>query len=165
MAGVLKEYRCNECGRVFDSTVPSCIHCGTTNIKRIFLTPIAIKSDRTKLNDSNMEHLCESYGLTDFSNNESTKHDKSPALQAGWVAPNDAKTLTQLQTIVQDKTLNLGEAKVAPPSREVKNGSIDPRLLGGHGAGKLVTEVQTQGTKDRVDLETKVKTELAQGAA
>lgn len=84
MAGVIKEYRCLDCNRIFDSNIPVCIHCGSTNIERIFTQPFAFKSDKTKSSDNNLEHLTSSYGLTDFSNNENTKH--TPNNSQHWMA-------------------------------------------------------------------------------
>lgn len=159
---VLKEYRCQEpnCGRLFDSTVPSCIHCGSTNVKRIFLTPPGFKSDKTKMQDSSLEHLTESYGLTDYSNNPNTRHDapKSPGM---WV--NTKNEIGDIQKIIGDQTISLGAAKIASPSSAVKNGSVDIREFSDKGGGADVAYAQEIGKDDRVQLETTVRKEL--GAA
>jgi hypothetical protein len=75
---VIKEYRCSDCNRIFDSGIPSCIHCGSTSVQRIYVTPFGFKSDKTKFSDDNLEHLASSYKLGDFSNNENTKHTPEP---------------------------------------------------------------------------------------
>lgn len=80
--GVIKEYRCSDCNRIFDSSIPSCIHCGSINVVRIFTQAFSFKSDKTKFSDDNLEHLTSSYKLGDFSNNESTKH--TPDRSGHW---------------------------------------------------------------------------------
>lgn len=156
---VLKEYRCQDprCGRLFDSFVPSCIHCGTTNVKRVFLTPPGFKSDKTKLQDSSIEHLTASYHLSDFSNNQSTKHD--PDRPAGaWV--NTQSELGDLRTLVNDPSLALGGAKMAAPNSRMKNGSVDTRAFAGMGGDEIIANTQERGKDDRTQLETTVKAEL-----
>jgi DNA-directed RNA polymerase subunit RPC12/RpoP len=81
---VIKEYKCKDCGRIFDSQFPSCIHCGSTEVQRIFITPFGYKSDRTKFSDDNIKSQIEAYGLSDYSNNESTRHDPAKVLQSSW---------------------------------------------------------------------------------
>lgn len=85
---VLKEYRCNDCKIIFDSTIPVCIYCGSENIQRIFVTPFGFKSDKTKSTDGHMEHHLKSFGLSDFSNNESTKH--TPERRECWTSAKEA---------------------------------------------------------------------------
>jgi len=83
MSMVVKEYRCSDCNRIFDSNIPSCIHCGSINVTRIFTQPFAFKSEKTRFSDDNLEHLTSSYNLDDFSNNESTKH--TPDRESKWI--------------------------------------------------------------------------------
>jgi hypothetical protein len=99
---VIREYRCDNCHRIFDSAVPSCIHCGSTEVTRIFTQPFAFKSDKTKFTDSNIQHLTEEFNLSDYSNNESTKH--TPESKSFWKpvankagAPTGTVDLTDLQ--------------------------------------------------------------------
>jgi len=102
---VIKEYKCSDCTRIFDATIPSCIHCGSINVIRVFVTPFAFKSYKTKFSDDNFNHLMESYKLSDFSNNENTKHtpDRSSmwksvsanAAGTGTVDPSDLQNFKQ----------------------------------------------------------------------
>lgn len=71
---VIKEWKCLDCG-YFESAEPICPLCGTTEVKRVFLTPPSFKSDKTKLTDENIESLSRQFGMTDYSNNLSTKHE------------------------------------------------------------------------------------------
>lgn len=46
---VLKEFRClsEDCGQDFESLVPVCEHCGSREVKRVFLTPVGINGGKT----------------------------------------------------------------------------------------------------------------------
>jgi hypothetical protein len=76
MAGVIKEWRCS-CGD-FESDLPICPACGACDpfVTRIFTKAPAFKSDRTKFNDDNLKQFTDYYGLADYTNNLSTKHEK-----------------------------------------------------------------------------------------
>lgn len=88
---VIKEYRCSDCKRIFDSQIPLCIHCGSQEVQRIFVTPFGFKSDKTKLSDDNLQHLTSSYKLDDFTNNQSTIH--TPDRTSNWSDMKTAKDL------------------------------------------------------------------------
>lgn len=114
MAGVIKEYRCSDCTRIFDSSVPSCIHCGSTNVQRIFITPFSFKGDKTKSTDDHLEHFAKSYKLSDISNNQNTKHE--PERASTWMSPKDAAVSSLLPT-VQGGSFPVKDLKERAPGR------------------------------------------------
>ena len=75
---VIKEWHCNGCGADFDSTDSICGYCGATDpyVVRAFRTAPGFKGDKTKLTDTSLKNFTNQYGLTDFSNNKSSKHEK-----------------------------------------------------------------------------------------
>lgn len=75
MSVVVKEYSCPVHG-YFESTFSICPTCGTTQVKRVFLTPPAFKGDATKMKDNELRQLTMTYGMSDYSNNVNTMHDK-----------------------------------------------------------------------------------------
>ena len=87
---VNKEYTCPIHG-YFESTFSICPTCGTTNVKRVFITPPAFRSANTKNSDRELRQLTMAYGLTDYSNNESTKHTKDHS--DTWATPTEAAGL------------------------------------------------------------------------
>lgn len=94
---MIKEYRCSDCTRIFDSSVPSCIHCGSTNVQRIFITPFGMKGDKTKATDDHLDHFAQSYKLSDISNNQNTKHE--PQRQSTWMDTSAAQVKTLLPSV------------------------------------------------------------------
>jgi len=130
---VIKEYKCSDCNRIFDATIPSCIHCGSINVIRIFVTPFAFKSDKTKFSDDNLDHLTSSYKLGDFSNNENTKHtpDRSSMWKpvsantagTGTVDPSDLSNFKQTSFPIDGVKAQSREwkARVARESRRLKS--------------------------------------------
>lgn len=94
---VIKEYRCQDCNRIFDASIPSCIHCGSLNVQRVYVTPFAFKSDKTKFSDDSIEHLTSSYKLSDYSNNESTKHE--PEKSDHWMETKGSKVSELLPSV------------------------------------------------------------------
>ena len=111
---VIKEYRCSTCNRIFDSAIPACIHCGSVTVTRIFTTPFAYKSDKTKSADNHLEHLTSSYGLTDFSNNESTKH--APVSSGNWANLN-GNDVRGLLPSMQGGSVNVDKMKGSMPGK------------------------------------------------
>ena len=75
---VIKEWHCGACGFDFDSALPICGHCGATEpyVTRAFRTAPGFKGDKTKQLDLSLNNFTKQYGLTDFSNNQSTSHEK-----------------------------------------------------------------------------------------
>jgi len=75
---VIKEWHCGACGFDFDSGLPICGHCGATEpyVIRAFRTAPGFKGDKTKQLDLSLSNFTKSYGLSDFSNNQSTSHEK-----------------------------------------------------------------------------------------
>lgn len=71
---VNKEWKCNRDG-FFESPFPVCPICGTEDVQRVFLTPPSFKSDRTKFTDTQLKDFARTCNLSDFSNNQSTRHD------------------------------------------------------------------------------------------
>jgi hypothetical protein len=76
---VIKEWHCSACGLDFDSELQICARCGATepSVSRAFRTPPGFKSDTTKVTDQSLSNFTAQYGLSDFSNNPSTKHEKN----------------------------------------------------------------------------------------
>ena len=74
---VIKDWRC-PCGNVFESGLPICPICGASEpyVTRTFTKPPAFKSDLTKFKDESLSQFTQTYGLSDFSNNQSQKHEK-----------------------------------------------------------------------------------------
>ena len=75
---VVKEWHCGACGLDFDSQIEICPRCGATEpyVVRAFRTPPGFKSDQTKITDTSLQNFTQHYGLSDFSNNPSTAHEK-----------------------------------------------------------------------------------------
>jgi len=68
--GVMKEWECAAHGE-FVSDVEICPKgCRGKSVKRVFLTPIGIKSDRTKFADQTFRSTADRYKLTDMSNKD-----------------------------------------------------------------------------------------------
>lgn len=74
---VIKDWRC-PCGNVFESGLPICPSCGASEpyVTRTFTKPPAFKSDSTKFKDESLSDFTKTYGLSDFTNNQSQKHEK-----------------------------------------------------------------------------------------
>lgn len=78
---VIKEWHCGACGRDFDSALAICGFCGATEpfVVRAFRTAPGFKGDKTKQLDLSLSNFTKQYGLSDFSNNQSTAHEKKYA--------------------------------------------------------------------------------------
>lgn len=76
---VIKEWHCGACGFDFDSGLAICGHCGATEpyVTRAFRTAPGFKGDKTKQLDLSLSNFTKTYGLSDFSNNQSSKHEKN----------------------------------------------------------------------------------------
>jgi hypothetical protein len=85
MLGIVKEYTCTACGQYFESALPVCTTCGDDKPKRTFTGPPSFKSDHTKAKDTSIKEFVDHYSLGDFSNNQSTAHEKKTPHQ--WMAP------------------------------------------------------------------------------
>lgn len=94
---VIKEWLCSICGP-FESASKICPACGTGDTRRIFLTPPGIKTALSKQTDRNLKQLVEQAGLSDFSNNLSTKHEKKSPLV--WANLRDTQILNDMKKIV-----------------------------------------------------------------
>lgn len=68
MGGVVKEFRCWAHGD-FESSAetPLCPH-GCDTVERVFLTPVAFRSNRTANIDRTVQSLAASHGMTDINN-------------------------------------------------------------------------------------------------
>lgn len=64
MGRVIKEWKCEAHG-YFEGTEPVCPQ-GCTSVMQVHLTPIAIKSDKTKHNDSTLKQLALDYNMSDI---------------------------------------------------------------------------------------------------
>lgn len=62
---VTKEWRCSIHG-FFEATVPQCPHDCDGDIMQVFLTPVAVKSDKTKNADKNLGQLATDFKMTDI---------------------------------------------------------------------------------------------------
>ena len=100
---IIKEWHCGACGLEFDSGFPVCGRCGATEpyVTRAFRTAPGFIGDQTKRTDTSLLNFTQQYGLSDFSNNQSTKHEKD--LSSTWHPTSD---------LVNDPSLvgNKGEA-------------------------------------------------------
>jgi len=78
---VIKEWHCGACGCDFDSEFAICGRCGATEpyVARAFRTAPGFKGDKTKQLDLSLSTFTKTYGLSDFSNNQSTSHEKKYA--------------------------------------------------------------------------------------
>ena len=64
MGRVVKEWKCDAHG-YFESTEAECPH-GCTTINQVFLTPVKVKSDRTKGSDKTLEQLAIDFHMSDI---------------------------------------------------------------------------------------------------
>lgn len=74
--GIIKEWTCSDCKHEFDSDVSICPKCSSIDVQRAFRTAPGFMGDNTKFKDSALGDFTKTYGLTDFSNNPNTKHEK-----------------------------------------------------------------------------------------
>jgi hypothetical protein len=88
MSMVIKEYACPTHG-IFESTLPVCVTCGFNPCNRVFTQAPAFKSSSTKMKDGELRQLTLAYGLSDFSNNENTRHEQTN------LSPTEAKLLSE----------------------------------------------------------------------
>lgn len=121
--GVIKEWTCSDCGNEFDSDLPCCSNCGSENVQRAFRTAPGFKGDKTKMKDSSLREFTNQYGLSDFSNNQNTKHEKKTSHE--WKPVSD---------LVSDPNVRGGESKLikdlSPTAKQsVRNAKVlNPRL-------------------------------------
>lgn len=66
---ILKEFRCAAHGD-FEASHPICPHmgCESEHVERVFLTPVGLRSDRTKATDSTLDGIARDYRLSDMNN-------------------------------------------------------------------------------------------------
>ena len=84
--GVLKDYMCTEHG-VFESREAKCpIKFCKGDLSVIFLQPVAIKSEKTKRNDKNIEQLALEFNMTDIKSTKEGEH------QTGYLKRNNKLT-------------------------------------------------------------------------
>lgn len=62
---VIKEWKCEEHG-YFEGTEAKCPHGCTDGISQVFLTPVAMKSSKTKHNDKTLKQLAMDFNMTDI---------------------------------------------------------------------------------------------------
>lgn len=93
---VVKEWHCNGCGLDFDSTLNVCGRCGATDpyVMRAFRTAPGFMGDTTKATDNSLSRFTKQYGLSDFSNNQSTKHEKN--FDNLWAPVSDLASMPEL---------------------------------------------------------------------
>ena len=83
---VLKDYMCTEHG-VFESREAKCpIKFCKGDLSVIFLQPVAIKSEKTKRNDKNIEQLALEFNMTDIKSTKEGEH------QTGYLKRNNKLT-------------------------------------------------------------------------
>lgn len=111
MSVVVKEYSCPVHG-YFESVFSVCPTCGTTQVKRVFVTPPAFKGDATKMKDNELNQLTMAYGMTDYSNNESTKHTNDHA--ETWATPQTAAQILSASGITLREPTAEERKKVTP---------------------------------------------------
>lgn len=118
MGRVLKEWKCDAHG-YFESTEPECPH-GCTTINRVFLTPVSVKSDRTKGSDKTLEQLAIDFNMSDIKSVREgeaqpprlAKQENPFAVQ--WGSPN-AITNYNTQSIAGEAVNGLSAFKQARP--------------------------------------------------
>lgn len=83
------DYECQECQAIFEEwdDDPACKHCGSKKIIKVFITPPATKSVRTKNMDDTIHNLVSAHGMTDFQNDPSRKHDPSSPMRISTLNP------------------------------------------------------------------------------
>ena len=117
---VVKEWHCGACGLDFDSSLAVCGRCGAVDpyVERAFRTPPGFKGDKTKLLDTSLDKFTKQYGLSDYSNNQSTKHEKNfdhlwkPANQV-VSAPEPGESRGDLiRSLSQDAAKPVGKNKI-----------------------------------------------------
>ena len=62
---VIKEWKCEEHG-YFESKTAQCPQGCTNGISQVFLTPVAMKSDKTKHSDKTLKQLAMDFNMTDI---------------------------------------------------------------------------------------------------
>ena len=105
---VIKEWKCNTGCGFFESAYPVCTRCGSEDVLRVFLTAPSIKGDKTKFVDSQVAQFTRQSGITDYSNNLSTHHEKeSPNI---WKSVPLSKPKTAKDSGVINFHSRIGEA-------------------------------------------------------
>jgi hypothetical protein len=66
MPRILKEYKCPGHG-FFESFEPRCPKGGCTTVEQVYLTPVGLRSDKTKFTDKTARQLAMDFGLGDIS--------------------------------------------------------------------------------------------------
>ena len=111
---VLHDYMCSEHG-IFESMEAKCpMKFCKGELSKVFLKPVALKSDKTKATDKNLKNLALDFGMTDIKSTREGEH------QTGYLTRNNTTTEKDVQ-----------EAAAALQGRESRPG--DSVLWGGGG--------------------------------
>lgn len=119
MGIIIREWRCGDCGSLFESSDKpedvECPTCAAQEPERVFLTAPGIKSPQTSFKDSTVKQLAEDFGLSNVSNKDGAPVKKAPDGQA---APQFATGNAQVMQAVQRLGSNAdGFSSVLPSLR------------------------------------------------
>ena len=96
---ILKEYRCLDCGGLFESMSqdPECPTCSAEEPERVFLTPPGIKSPQTARKDEIVRDLAASHGFSDMTNAGGAPVRRAPSANpAEFTPPSDSRAMAVL---------------------------------------------------------------------
>ena len=96
---VIREYRCNDCGQLFESMSqdPECPTCSAEEPERVFLTPPGIKSPQTARSDAIVRDLAAAHGMSDMSNAGGAAVRRAPSQNpAQFTQPSDSQAMAVL---------------------------------------------------------------------
>lgn len=103
MAYIIKEYRCNDCGTVFESAEQDvvCPACTAEEPERVFLTAPGIKQPQTTRKDEIQRDLAKTYNLADMSNRDGgsvmqNRKPVPPEAQGQWGGSDVGQALAKL---------------------------------------------------------------------
>jgi hypothetical protein len=99
----IKEWKCAVDG-YFESPYPVCIHCGSQDVLRVFLTAPGFIGDKTKASDQHLKVLSRQFNVSNISNNTSQSH--SPRQPDIWhpynaTKPNPGTGMNDLQELAK----------------------------------------------------------------
>lgn len=83
MPTIIREFRCGDCNGTFESTDPIddvvCPHCtAADSAERVFLTPPAIRDQKTSIADRELKNLAADFGMSNMTNREGSAVRAAP---------------------------------------------------------------------------------------
>ena len=87
---IIREFRCLDCGQTFEdsSDDPLCPRCTGDEAERVFLTPPAVRSDKTGRADKIQAELAADFGMSNMSNRHGQAVKQAPTQgQTQFAAP------------------------------------------------------------------------------